>query len=201
VLNRNPVLLDELHVPSVRETMGRLFSTAQGVDLAIARVRLAAVDLRADEISSLQRCRLLLSTVDANLLHDSSGQTSPERRKTVERLIAWAGSGRLELRSCGILAWSPDFSIYHHDAGARSVALVGAHYFQSMFSGHGTALTCVIRQQAAVRHAAGRFEELWSSGYDVLPVVVDALTQSLNDSIPPGAAAPSRLRDPASLVR
>ena len=178
VLNRNPVLLDELQVPSVRETIGRLFSTAQRADLAIARVRLAAVDLRSDEIGSLQRCRLLLSTVDANLLHDSSAQTSPERRRIVERLIAWASSGRLELRSCGVLAWSPDFSIYHHDGRTRDVALVGAHYFQSMFSGHGVALTCVIRQQAAVRHAAERFEELWSSGYDVLPVVVDALSLS-----------------------
>jgi hypothetical protein len=200
MLGRNPVLLDEQHVPSVRETIGRLFATAQRTDLAIARVRLAAVDLRAEEIASLQRCRLLLSTVDANLLHDAS-PLSHERRVVVQRLIAWASSGRLELRSCGIHAWSPDFSVYHHDGLTRSVALVGAHYFQSMFSGHGTALTCVVRQQAAVRHMARRFEELWSRAYDILPVVVDALELSLHDSISAGNSAGGGLRHPASLVR
>ena len=197
-----PVLLDELSSPSVRETIGRLFATAERADLAIARVRLAAVDLDLAEIVGLQRCRLLLSRLDADLLHDGVSQDLlPERRVVLQRLFAWTQSGRLEVRSAGVLAWVPDFSVYHNVAGAGDVLLLGAHYFQSMFSGHGAELTCCLRQASAVRRAAERFEDLWDRAYDVLPIIAEGLAQTLDATIPNSHTAAGGVCDPAGLVR
>lgn len=196
------VLLDELNSPTVRETIGQLFATSERADLAIARVRLAAVDLDVAEIAGLQRCRLLLSRFDADLLHDAAGaEMRPERRAVLQRLFAWTQSGRLEVRSAGASSWVPDFSVYHNVAGSGDVLLLGAHYFQSIFSGHGAALTCCLRQASSVRRAAQRFEELWERAYDVLPIIAEGLAQTLDASISESHAAAGGVCDPASLVR
>ena len=196
------VLLDELRSPSVRETMGRLLANAERADLAIARVRLAAIDLDFAELAGLRRCRLMLSRLDAELLHDSALQElSPERRAVLERLLTWANSGRLEVRSGGALSWTPDFSIYHNVSDAGNVVLLGAHYFQSAFPGHGAAFTCCLRQEGLVRRAAERFHDLWERAYDVLPIIAEGLAVALDASIPDSDAAAGGVCDPRGLVR
>jgi hypothetical protein len=196
------VLLDELHSPSVRETIGRLLATAERADLAIARVRLAALDLDPTEIAGLERCRLLLSRLDADLLHDGAVlDIHPEKRVVLQRLFDWTQSGRLEVRSAGAVAWVPDFSVYHDVAGAGDVLLLGPHYFQSMFSGHGAALTCCLQHVSVVRRAAERFEELWDRSYDVLPIIAEGLAQTLDASIPNGHTAAGGVCDSARVVR
>jgi hypothetical protein len=195
------VLLDERQAPSVRDTMVRLLANAERADLAIARVRLAAIDLNFAELATLRCCRLLLARLDAELLHDVSLlELAPERGRTLRKLLDWAKSGRLEVRSAGRLSWIPDFSVYHDVCDAVSVALIGAHYFQPIFTGHGTALTCCVRQEAIVRRVSERFHDLWERGYDVLPVIAEGLAQTL-DAVPNSDAAPGGVYDPAIVLR
>jgi hypothetical protein len=99
-------------------------------------------------------------------------------------LYRFAASGRIHIRSSGSVKWSPDFSVMcglpvtaHCPHGA--VCLVGAHYFSRPVAMDGASLTCVLTSRLAIRTAEQRFEELWSRGHDVLPVVHDFLHRIL----------------------
>ena len=48
----------------------------------------------------------------------------------IEKSLAELHGGSVEIRSAGLGAWSPDFSIYRGSPGDDSVCLLGAHYFR-----------------------------------------------------------------------
>jgi hypothetical protein len=168
------IVLDERTQPSMRETFSALISTSTHVDMAVANMRLAGIDIRPGEVSALRRLRLVVGKLDADALI----QTHARPLDQIRRLHGLACSGVLEVRTVPRFQWTPDFSIFDN------AALIGAHYTELPYPIDGIALTCVIAEPAAIRRCARRFEEMWELGYDVLPVLIDTLTELLAEPAP-----------------
>ena len=162
-------LLDERAVPPLRSVIGGLLAASETVDFAVTRIRLANLDLTPREIAGPRRCRVLLGRLDASTLLD----TDTARSDAVGALIRWARSGRLQVRSAGIGAWTPDFSVYHDRSGSR--CLLGAHYFGSPHLTVGPSFTCVTEDDRTVRLLGTRFDGLWERSHDVLPAIVGVM--------------------------
>lgn len=173
-------LLDERATPPLRSVIGKLMATSETVDFAVTRIRLASLDLTPREIAGPGRCRVLLGRLDASTLLD----TDAARADAVDGLIRWARSGRLEVRSAGIGAWTPDFSVHRDRTGSR--CLLGAHYFGSAQLTVGPSFTCITDDPACVRLLAARFDGLWARSHDVLPAIVGVLERVRVESAPAG---------------
>lgn len=184
-------LVDERSEPSLRDRIAVALAGARRADFAVARVRIAGLDLGDAELGAVQRCRLLLGRLDAAMLLDTADGAARDRagRRHLDALRRFAATGRLEIRCSGVDAWLPDFSIYQ---GARPLALLGAHYFWQPAPAGGAALTCELREPADIARLQRRFDELWARGYDVLGVVREALA-ALAPPVP-------RYRSPGSLA-
>jgi hypothetical protein len=164
------IVLDELTTPSMRETFSALMSTSTNVDMAVAHMRLAGIDVRPGEVGNLRRLRLVMGKLDADALL----QTESRPIEQLQRLRVLVGSGLLEVRTVPRFQWRPDFSVFD------KAALIGAHYTELPYPNDGIALTCVVTDHHAIRRCAHRFEQMWEQGYDVLPVVVETLDQLLH---------------------
>lgn len=162
-------LIDEAASPPLRQVIGELMAGADHVDFAIARIRLANLDLAEEEVAGPERCRVLLGHLDASTLLD----TDAADRRAVARLIRWARSGRLQVRSAGIGAWTPDFSVYHGPDGGS--CLVGAHYFGSPHLTVGPSFTVISADAGTRALLSRRFDELWARSHDVLPAILAVL--------------------------
>ena len=158
-------VIDELTRPDMREVLGTLMASSQHADMAIANIRLAALDLRPGEVTRLKRLRLVIGKVDAAVLLQSQSRPVDQ----LQRLRAFATSGIVEMRTVPRYQWTPDFSIFDR------AALIGAHYGELPYPVAGAALTCVITDATAIKRCARRFGEMWELGYDILPVFVDTL--------------------------
>lgn len=174
-MTRGPLVVDERGAVPVRHLIGRMLSGASSADFAVARIRLAALDLQAAEVAGLDRCRVLLGQLDAGTLLDVAEAVPATARGRLEVLASWAGSGRLEVRSAGIAGWTPDFSVFR---GPPDAALLGAHYFGSFHPSVGPSLTAVLRERPSIGLIGTRFEELWALGHDVLPAVRNVLERA-----------------------
>lgn len=172
-------ILDERSDPPVRSVIGRLLASCEYADLAVGRIRLAALDLTEAEVQGPTRCRVLLGQLDASTLHDAA-PGEPARRPAVRRLTEWLTSDRLEVRSAGIGAWTPDFSVYvpgarRNHGGGSAVSLLGAHYFGSPQLTVGPSVTVLLREPEAVGLLRERFQELWDGAHDVAPAIMEVL--------------------------
>lgn len=167
-------LLDEHHDPPLRYTLGRLLACARTADIAISHLRLAGLDLTPSEAGGLERCRVMIGHLDAAALLDSAHDSAMGRDR-LRLLSAFAASGRLEMRTAPHHTWTPDFSVFEGIRPDRAAALVGAHYFGRPYPRFGLAFTCVLTQPHAVQTCRARFAQLWTAGYDILPVVTDTL--------------------------
>lgn len=168
------IFFDGRGTPSLRGFLGRALAGSTSASFAIRRIRLARLDLLPEELRSVQRCRVLLGRLDADTLADTGASPTSARTAT---LLDMAASGRLEVRSAGLLTWEPDFSIV--GCGDDSdVLLFGCHQFVPQQPVEGLAMACAIRDPAVVRAAAVRFDELWERGHDALEAVTDALCRS-----------------------
>jgi hypothetical protein len=191
----NARVLDETTEPSIRRLIGRLLEESERVDLALSRVRLAALDLTAGEVAGPRACRVLLGRLDASTLLDAApppgesppgaGGQVPERGHragldSLQRLDAWIASGRLEVRSAGIGAWTPDFSVFSRTAGAT--CLLGAHYFGHPHLTVGPSITVVTDADPTRALLTGRFEELWDRAHDVAPAIADVLRRAMAEA-------------------
>ena len=162
-------VLDEFTTPSMRETIGALMGVSTHVDMAVAHMRLAGLDIHQRETGRLQRLRVVMGKLDADALLQAASRPLDQLR----RLRTLTGSGLLEVRTVPRFRWRPDFSVYD------GAALIGAHYNDLPYPADGIALTCVVTDANAVRRCARRFEQMWDLGYDVLPVVIETLDQLL----------------------
>jgi hypothetical protein len=174
-------LLDEAGTPSLREVIGRLLSAAAEADMAVAHVRLSAIDLTAGEASGIRRCRFLLGRLEAaGLTHLGAGADRTHLRRLHELLR----SGQVEIRSAGLAAWTPDFSVFRgvRDSGTESgdTCIVGAHYFHQPPCAAGPSLTCIMTGRHAVEMAGRRFSSLWRQAHDVQPAVLDTVERLLD---------------------
>jgi hypothetical protein len=162
-------VLDEFTRPTMRETLSALMSASQRVDMAVANMRLAGIDVGGNEIGKLRKLRVVMGHLDADILQ----QTESRPIEQLQRLRLFAGSGLLEVRTVPRFRWQPDFSVFDH------AALIGAHYSELPYPVDGIALTCVLTDPRAIHRCARRFQQMWELGYDVLPVVVETLDELL----------------------
>ena len=166
-------LIDEGSVPSVRQLLGDLLAHSVTAEFAVAKLRIAGLDLGVAELGNLESCRLLLGRLDAETLADVPGGPASAHISALRRFL---DSGRVEIRAAGAGAWSPDFSILQTSDGDR--LLVGGHYFGRPEPAGGAVFTCILRSPPAIRRARQRFTHLWNAGYDVLPVIRGALNDA-----------------------
>lgn len=160
-------------------TMRELIAGSRDVAFAIERVRLPALHMVADILPTLERCRMTLARLDAHSL-DAGGRGDAEHRHSLERLLEFARSGRLEIRSAGAIRWEPDFSLFHmNDPACGTFCLFGAHYLAPPHAGIDWPLTCVISRRSAVRRAVQHYESLWAAAHDALGAVTDTLERQL----------------------
>lgn len=174
-------LLDEHADPPVRDVIGRLMGRCETADLALTRIRLAALDLTEAEVHGPRHCRVLLGQLDAAALFDSGSGARPE---AVVRLRGWLESGRLEVRSAGIGAWVPDFSVFT-TPGSPPTILLGAHYFGSPQLAFGPSFTAVVQHPASARLLGSRFQALWERAHDVAPAIHDVLVRATRADLRP----------------
>jgi hypothetical protein len=184
------LVLDELTAPPLRNVIGTLLRRSRRAAVAVSHVRLAAIDLGREETSGLDEMRILLGRLDASELESLRGGHD-RLHEHVRTLHDFLGSGRVRIRSAGMTAWSPDFSIYSEIRGSearaanrdgpavRDVCIIGAHYFHQPRIDRGPSFTCLTADACAVRTAARRFDELWIDAHNVLPVVMTTLAQVL----------------------
>lgn len=167
-------LIDDTSRPTLRERIGGVLSTCTCADIAVAHIRLAALDLAEHEIRNVRRCRILIGRLDARALTDF-GHADPGMDERLRTLLSFLESSRVEVRSAGLGAWSPDFSIYRGLPDGGSACLVGAHYFREPPSLTGPSFTAFMLDARAVAVAHARFETLWRRSHDVLEPVVSAV--------------------------
>lgn len=167
-------LIDNAARPALRQRIGRLLATCMRAEIAVAHVRLAALDLTEEETRSVRRCRILLGRLEVRALTDF-GFADPGADERMAALLAFLESGRVEIRSAGLGAWSPDFSLYRGAPGDDSVCLLGAHYFREPPSPNGPSFTALLSDPYSTAIALARFETLWARGHDVLEPVVSAV--------------------------
>jgi hypothetical protein len=171
------MLLDERTEPPLRQRIGRLMAGAHDAAFALTRVRLAVLDFGDDELGSLRRCRVLLGHLDASILHDTSDSVSHRAfAPSFGRLVRFAASGRLEVRSAGLASWTPDFALIDRD-GAPT-ALLGAIQFGNPELLTGPMFTAAIRDAEAAALLRRRFDDLWEASHDVLPAISQVLQRA-----------------------
>jgi hypothetical protein len=172
---RLPSLLDERNPDSFRKVFGRLLSGSQALDSAIGRIRLSGVDLSAGELEGLRRLRIVVSELNAQTLEEEAFALSldPEKRVILRRIQDLLRTERLELRSSPLAGWSPDFSIFYQK-GDPVALLMGLHWVLQPFPHRGPAWLACFGPEAA-RQASSRFAELWDSGHEIGPPVLELL--------------------------
>jgi len=174
------VLLGSDDAPTVRAALGGLLARAATADFAVARIRLGALDLSLAEVAHVKRCRVLLGRLEAGSFALGARGREDFPGDWPASLLVFARSGRLEVRTAPGDSWMPDFSVFVGLAPRLrvpdgAVTLLGAHYFAPPFPVAGPAFTAAVPGAAAADAARDRFEDLWSHGYDVLPVVAEAV--------------------------
>jgi hypothetical protein len=175
------ILLDGRTGPGARAALGGLLARSTTADLAVGRVRLAAIDFRDADLASLDRCRVVLGQLDVHALIDAaeSATRSPVAGANVAVLRRFIGTGRLELRSAGASRWRPDLCVLR-GAGLRrfsvgcELSIVG-HLGIGLDAERGSSLTCLLAGEDACRVTAGAFDRLWADAHDVLDVVAETL--------------------------
>jgi hypothetical protein len=171
-------LIDDASQPSLRVHIGRLLSSCGKADIAVSHVRLSVLDLTADETRGIRQCRILLGRLEARALSDF-GFVDAGSGDRLHALLAFLDSGRVLIRSAGLGAWSPDFSIYRGLAGTAhgSACLIGAHYFRDPVTANGPSFTALLDDADSVERALARFDALWERSHDVLEPVIAAIRQ------------------------
>ena len=164
-------LLDERTEPDLRIRFGLLARDSTEISVAARHIRLAAVDLGADEARGLARIRVLLSELSAATFRTEAEtvMADPRRRPVAERLHGLLVSGALETRVAPMTFWTPDFAVFHRNAHPFA-AVFGLHWFQQPFPHSGPAFATICGRKGA-NHGARRFAELWSDAHDVTEAV------------------------------
>jgi len=167
------ILLDENTSPSLRQVLGSALTRATEADFAVARIRLAAIDLQADEVEGVRQWRVLLGRLDVEALARPDQASNPHQDARI--LIRLIDSGKMSVRTAGLQSWYPDFAVLRGLAGGGSLTLLGAIYFGTPQHSDGPALTCILTDPSHAASATARFDALWRRAYDVAPVVRNAL--------------------------
>lgn len=172
------ILFDERRRPDFRDVFGALARRSRCLRTAVTRVRLTLVDLGHEELSSVERFRVLLSELNAIRLESEAHTVLHQRRRApnLRLLTRLLEAGRLEVRSAPLGGWSPDFTVFE-EAEGPSWVLCGFHSFERPYPHRGPALASLHGSEGA-RVAARRFDELWDAAHDVGPTVWTLLARA-----------------------
>jgi hypothetical protein len=177
------LLLDERGRPDFRDVFGALVRRSVDVATAVTRVRLATLDLSADDLASTQSLRVLVTELNALTLGSEARliQADPRRAPRVALFRSLLEDGRLEVRSAPLGGWAPDFSVFSTAEGPWAV-LIGQHWFERPYPHRGPALGSVHFEDAA-RLAARRHAQLWDRAHDVGPAVWNILSKAERSAV------------------
>ncbi len=171
-------LFDERGRPDFRDVFGALSRRSTEVLAAVTRVRLTTVDLRAEEVRSLRRFRVLLCELSALRL-EAEAHALAHLSRRAPNLRLFTGlleEGRLEVRAAPLGGWSPDFTVFV-DEGGPSAVLTGFHAFERPYPHRGPALASLHGKEAAAL-ASRRHQELWEDAHDVGPTLWTLLARA-----------------------
>lgn len=168
---------------AVRRTVRRLLARSARADLAIRRLRLAALRFDGGDLDRV-RVRLLVGRLDVDTVAGAPGAAVFEdrRKAELERLREVVRAGRVQVRTAGMMRWDPDFSVFRQARSGGGLVLVGSHRFDVPDPGPVRPLCAGLLGARRVAVARERFEGLWAGGYDVGPVVEDLLDWLLGPS-------------------
>jgi hypothetical protein len=169
-------IVDESSPVWLRQRIGRLMAAGDTADFAVARIRLAVLDLHEAETAGLRRCRVLLGHLDASTLAEASETQPGDSPAALLRLRAFAASGRVEVRSAGLAAWTPAFAVIRSATGATG--LLGAIHFGNPGLVVGPTFTALTTEPGPVALLTRRFDELWDRAHDVLPAIRDVINRA-----------------------
>ncbi len=163
----------------MESTMRDLVAASAEVTIAVHHVRVSALHRVIDVLERVDRCRLVLARLDLHMLDDSRA-AGDAGRDNIERLLTFACSGRLEIRSAGAMRWDPDFSVFRmRDRRCGMFCLFGAHYLAPPHAGLDWPLTCLLTRRTVIAEVEYHFRELWNAAHDVLGPVADTLERRL----------------------
>lgn len=170
-----PHLFDERSDPDFRAVFGLLARRAGSLDAAVAHIRITGLDLRPEELRSLDRIRVLLAGLNGVTLRSEAEATlaDPAKASNLRNLVSLMEEGRIEVRSAPLAGWAPDFTVFHRK-GRPWTLLVGPHWFARPYPHRGPALASLHGPGASARTAV-RFSQLWLSGHDVGTPILDLL--------------------------
>lgn len=169
------MLIDDRSDPPLRAHIGRLLATHAYAEIAVGSIRLSALDLTAPETQHVKRWRVLLGRLEAHSIMPADVAAHEEDAR-LHALLHLLESGRAEIRSAGLAAWTPDLSIYRDSTSdAAGACLIGAHYFSEPLIADGPSFTILLTDSASVARALARFETLWERSHDVLEPVLTAI--------------------------
>jgi hypothetical protein len=168
---------------AVRRTVRSLLTRSARADLAIRRLRLAALRFEGGELERVH-VRLLVGRLDVDAVAGAPGTAvfGDRRKAELERLREVVRAGRVQVRTAGMVRWDPDFSVFRQSRAGGGLVLLGSHRFDVPDPGSVKPLCAGLRGERRVALAAERFEGLWAGGYDVGPVVEDLLDWLLGPS-------------------
>jgi hypothetical protein len=173
-------LFDEASHPSVRMLLGEWLGRSRRADFALARLRLAGVDLSPAELAGLHSCRVLLGRLDAEMFGEAAEMAARDanHRGNLEVLRDFLASGRVEVRVARAETWTPDFAVLAGPGGSGA-AVLGSYHLSQAYPSFGPRFTCFLEGPDAVRRLAARFGELWDRAYPVDDVIRVALGRVL----------------------
>ncbi|MFS8636862.1 MAG: hypothetical protein FWJ74_02175 [Gemmatimonadota bacterium] len=167
------ILLDEHSSPSLRQVLGSSLARATEADFAVARIRLAQIDLTPAEVARVRRWRVLLGRLDVESLTRPFQHRNPQQDALT--LLRLFDNGRMAVRAAGLQGWNPDFAVLRGLDGGGVLTLVGSIYFGTPQHTDGPSFTCILTTPSHAAAATARFDVLWQRAYDVEPVVREAL--------------------------
>jgi hypothetical protein len=171
-------LIDERSRPDFREVFGTLARSSTDIAVAVTRVRLSTLDLKASELEHVEGLRVLVTELNALTLDAEARliRSDPRRAPRVELYRRLLETGHLEVRSAPLGGWSPDFTVFSDTNGPAAV-LSGFHWFERPYPHRGPALAS-IHYSGGARLAAERHQELWEQAHDVGPAVWSILSKA-----------------------
>ncbi len=170
--------MDERSTPNFRGFFGMLLSDSSVVEVAILRIRLAAVDLTSRELGSITRFRVLVAEANAQTVEEEAYALimDPEKRENLRRVLNLLRAGILEIRSAPLGGWSPDFSVFSDNDGPTNL-LMGLHWFHRPFPHRGPAWAARFGPEEAKR-AQRRFRRLWDGAHEIGPAVQELMERT-----------------------
>lgn len=188
-----PRLMDERSDPNFRDVFGLLARRSGTLDAAVSRIRLSGLDLRPEELRTLEKIRVLLGEVNAITLRSEAEAclADPRKASNLSNLVHLMEEGIISVRSAPLAGWAPDFSVFGR-SGRAWMVLVGLHWFARPYPHGGPALASLHGPEAAKR-AARRFSHLWRGAHDIGPAILRILTEAhLRSGASSGSRSPDR---------